>query len=105
MNIDTIDSCCTAQILSGFGRAAAAMEPNQYEGREIGNTKQDLLNELLRLKNSGHAVVIAFTNNKQHKGNKLLREVGFKRTIWMEKTRHPETKLRLWWMPLAGFGG
>jgi len=78
----------------------AALDPDEYVGRDIGVTKQALLNELLSLKLKGNAVVIAFTNNKQREGNKLLREVGFKRTKWMSKTHHPETKLRLWWKQL-----
>lgn len=101
MNISGIDSCCTARILSGFGRAAAAMNPEEYDAaKRFPNTKEALLNELLSAKRTGNAVVIAFTNNKQHEGNKLLREVGFKRTKWMSKEQHPETKLRLWWFQL-----
>jgi hypothetical protein len=101
VNIDEIDSCCTAKLLCGFGATTAALNPEDYDGRDIGEGKQALLKALLDMKQGGNAVVIAFTNNKQHKGNKLLREVGFKKTKWMKKSWHPETKLRLWWMPLA----
>jgi hypothetical protein len=101
MKIDTIASCCTAKILCGFGANVAALDPEDYGGNYIGESKEQLLNALLKAKLNGNAVVIAFTNNKQHKGNKLLREVGFRKTKWMKKKQHPETKLRLWWMPLA----
>jgi hypothetical protein len=100
MNISGIESCCTARILSGFGAADAALYPDQYNGLRFPNTKEALLNQMLTAKRSGNAVVIAFTNNKQKEGNALLREIGFKRTKWMSKTAHPNTKLRLWWFPL-----
>jgi hypothetical protein len=100
MNIETVDSCCTARILSGFGKATAAMDPEDYGDDDIPMTKEALLNEMLDNKRKGFAVVMGFTNNKQHAGNKLLREVGFKRTKWMSKTQHPETKLRMWWFQL-----
>jgi hypothetical protein len=105
MKIDSINSCCTAKILSCFEEGKgnyveAVGNDGMYKGRSIGTTKQDLLKELLASKLSGYAMVIAFTNDKQVEANAMLREVGFKGTRYAKKGLHPNTKLKLWWMPL-----
>jgi len=106
MKIDSINSCCTAKILSCFEEGKGNYVPAvgldaQYKGRSIGTTKQELLKELLNCKHSGYAMVIAFTNDKQVEANAMLREVGFKGTRYASKGIHPDTKLKLWWIPLA----
>ncbi len=100
MKIDSIPSCCTAKIFSYFETAAAVGAEHQYPGVDIGHTKQDLLRELLNLKQSGQAMAIAFTNDKQVNANAMLKEVGFKSTKWATKTQHANTRLKLWWMAL-----
>lgn len=100
MKIASIPSCCTAKIVSYFQTAAAVGPEHQYPGLNIGNSKQDLLNEMLRQKHNGQAMVIAFTNDKQKDANKMLKEIGWKSTKWATKTQHPETRLKLWWFAL-----
>ncbi len=100
MKVSSIDSCCTAKMVSYFGQAAAVGPENMYPGRDIGTTKQDLLNEMLRQKLAGQAMFIAFTNDTQKEGNALLKEVGFKSTKWATKTQHANTRLKLWWFAL-----
>ena len=100
MKIDSIPSCCTAKIVSYFQKATAVGPEGMYPGRDIGTSKQDLLNEMLVQKLAGQAMVIAFTNDKQKETNKMLKELGWKSTRWATKTQHPETRLKLWWFAL-----
>lgn len=105
MKLDTINSCCTAKMLCGFrldqlGYREGVGPAGNYEGDEIGDTKEQVLAKLLELKFAGQAMVTAFTNDKQVKANALLKEIGFKSTKWATKTQHENTRLKLWWFAL-----
>jgi len=100
MKIDSIPSCCTAKILSYFQAGPAVGPEDMYPGRDIGTSKEALLNEMLQQKQNGQAMFIAFTNDKQKDANVLLKEVGFKSTKWATKTQHANTRLKLWWFAL-----
>ena len=89
--------CCTASLVANFGETGVAIF-----SEKIG--KDDIV-EALRtcIKDShsrGKAAVVCTTNSEQKEANAALREVGFHSSAWMDKTLHPETKLRLWWYPI-----
>jgi hypothetical protein len=100
MKIDFVDSCCTAKIISYLEPAEAVGSKDQYPGTDIGDTEEALLKTLKDEKLKGNAMVIAFSNNKQKKANKMLKKLGFKSTRWATKTKHSQTKLKLWWFAL-----
>jgi hypothetical protein len=104
MKVDNVASCCTAVVLSSFrfdgdGVPAQGADYN-YPGMKVEETKEALLNEMLKLKNEGKAMVTAFTNDKQVKANAFLKDIGFKSTKWATKTSHANTRLKLWWFAL-----
>jgi hypothetical protein len=66
----------------------------------ITETKEALLNEMLKFKHEGKAMVTAFTNDKQVKANAFLKDIGFKSTKWATKKQHANTRLKLWWFAL-----
>jgi hypothetical protein len=105
MKVANIFSCCTAVMLSSFrfdelGYGDAVGPDNAYPGMPVPETKEALLAEMLKLKNEGKAMVIAFTNDKQVKANAFLKDIGFKSTKWATKTAHKNTRLKLWWFAL-----
>jgi hypothetical protein len=48
----------------------------------------------------GDAALVVTTNNQQRMVNEVLKGMGFQHTPWMNKLMHPETQVRLWWLPL-----
>ena len=86
--------CCTAKVLVDFGETATSEGGSWLASEE--NMRIVIKEELQSLWSEGHALVAATTNNKQKTANKVLRSLGFKRTIWMRKKLHPETLVALW---------
>jgi RNase P/RNase MRP subunit POP5 len=59
------------------------------------------INELVeRARREGNAIVMASTNSQQELAVQVLRASGFARSRWAEKSRHPETRVRLWYKRL-----
>lgn len=92
--------CCTANILCEFSSNQLKPLETQYTVEAIRNYTID---SCLRLKNGGWALVVATTTDGQVNANKALEELGFKHTEWIEKTKHPESKVRMWWIELGTF--
>jgi hypothetical protein len=102
MQIKYFPNCCTAQVLVGFGQTETAdwaIRPNNNE-LSVGKIKARLGQQLNQVKNLGHAVCTAITNDEQVNANQALEECGFLSSDWMTKENHPETKLKLWWFPV-----
>jgi hypothetical protein len=101
MELIGFTGCCTAQVIAGFGQTVNGdWEFRPDEVLSTSQIKAGLGILLNRARRSGQAVVTVTTNDKQVNANKALNEVGFESSIWMSKTQHPETRLRLWWFPL-----
>ena len=86
--------CCTAHIITGLGETPVA------EGGFKKITKTEILTKLRQWVENceHHAMFVATTNDQQTTANKVLRELHFKHSVWMEKEQHPETKVRLWFI-------
>jgi hypothetical protein len=98
IDVENFPCCCTARVLVDFGESEVS------EGGAFRVSKNDMKEEIQReinyYKKQGIAFLSATTNNEQKTANKVLKELGFKCTKWMSKNIHPETKVRLWWLPL-----
>lgn len=89
-----LPSCCASIFLSRF--------PDPYEGdfplndEELERLERDLKSTLNN--HYKERVVMLITNNAQKQTNRILRKLGFKHTLWMEKEYHKDsTKIRIWW--------
>ena len=87
-------NCCNAKIIAEFGGTNT-----QEYGDENDNLSVHDLRILIRdvIRNHGHQMLVAITNNKQVRANKALRLCGFEHSPWMGKLWHPETEMRLWY--------
>lgn len=88
--------CCTMKILAGFGQSAVA------EGGCV-EISEEIIQAFIdkEISNNQHlAALVVTTNDEQTIVNKVLVSRGFKKTEWMEKPQHFDTKVRLWWLPL-----
>jgi len=90
--------CCTGMILAKFGESwVASGGPTRYSHEQIETFIQK---EVEYYTNMGYAFVCVTTNNEQRIVNSVLETLGFKSSEWMEKGEHPETQVKLWWLPL-----
>ena len=93
LKVKDFPMCCTSKVLCDFGGTSVA---DGYVGAHV-KTK-DLEKEILRaIWDYGHHCLTAFTNDQQKKANKLLLKHGFQHSVWMSKSQHRNTKIRLWW--------
>lgn len=100
---DEFPNCCTGTVAFNFGETDVNGCGN-HDVKELG-LKQQLINILDENKEDGYAFVICTTNSQQPTANKLLKSMGFSHSTWMSKDEHPETKVRIWWMPLEKWEG
>ncbi len=96
--IESFPSCCTARVLVDFGESEVA----DWGDHEVttATMKSSIKRQIESWRSYGIAMLTATTNNEQPTANKVLRDLGFKHSKWMSKDIHPETKVRLWWLPL-----
>ena len=85
------EGCCAAITLWGFPEYDVMSEDECFALKR--DLKQALRDYYLC------SLVMIQTIPAQKQTNKILRELGFRYTRWMEKPEHdnPENKLRLWW--------
>lgn len=101
MNIRQFTGCCTAKILTGLGGTITAEDEFRPKTRAtVEDIKSFIGTHVNNLRVKGDAVITATTNNEQTVANQALEELGFQSSGWMSKAQHPETKLKLWWLPL-----
>lgn len=91
--------CCTGEIFGKMGESAAAQGPMttpnleelKEEIRELRRTKRD----------QGYAFVMCTVNDQQPQAIQMLEDLHFQSSDWMTKTYHPETRVKIFWYPLA----
>lgn len=100
MEIKDFPHCCTARIVVNFGESDVA------EGGDQAIDEQELDQYLADREHTyrafGMAMLVATTNDQQTTANKVFLRRGYKHSKWMSKSTHPETKVRLWYLPLRG---
>lgn len=96
--VETFPACCTARVLHNFGESGVAAGGSHSQ--DYDSMKTQVEREIQRYRDDGLAMLTATTNNDQVTANAVLRDLGFKRTKWMKKDLHPETRVCLWWLPL-----
>jgi hypothetical protein len=88
--IEEPNGCCAARNLHEFPEFDRLTKDEERQMRD------DLINEIQNRRWTN--CLIVFTNDNQPETNRVLREIGFKHTRWMNKPDHDEeTKIRLWW--------
>lgn len=94
MKAHDFPNCCTAKILTGFG-GTLLQENGPYD---ISKKKMEVyLDEQEKVQRlEGKAVVVIATNSQQKRINSVLRQKGYTHSKWMNKSQHPETKVRIW---------
>lgn len=90
--------CCTGVVIARFGESVAA-EGGEFDQNEV-LLCGFIYNKLDELRDLGYAFASCTTNDEQHTTNMMLTDIGFKHSKWMIKGMHPETRVRLWWLPL-----
>jgi hypothetical protein len=90
--------CCTAKILVNFGESCISEGDNFQVDADI--VKAELKNQIYLEKISGKALVVATTNTQQKTANRVLKELGFSHSEWLQKEQHKNTKVRLWYLAL-----
>lgn len=90
--------CCTGSVICNFGESRVS-EGGGFK-QDYDDLKTNIQTEIKDYKQFGYAFLCATTNNKQPTANKVLRDLGFKHSKWMKKKEHPQTQVRLWWLPL-----
>lgn len=95
-------SCCTASILYGFGQEAAADGEARREGngKTYEQTRNSIIQRVKQKQGERDGLITAITTNNQVNAIKALTELGFKNSGEVEKLRHPENTICLWWLPL-----
>lgn len=101
MEIRNFPGCCTMKVAVGLGDTRTA-EYNAYGSTDADDVEEELLELVEGYKEAGMAVLTVTTNNQQKVANKVLKRMGFSHSKWCSKTQHPETRVRLWWLPLEG---
>lgn len=92
--------CCTAKVLCGLsGTATAEYGSHRKASKDVIKKSLTSIIELHKYEGA-MAVLTVTTNNKQTTANQALRELGFKHSRWCSKKQHPNTKVRLWWLPV-----
>lgn len=99
MVVEDVWGCCTASILVGMGGTKLAEFTPDHK-LTIEEMKGEIGEYLNQERIDGKAVVMCITNNEQTNANQALKECGFSSSYWMSKTQHPETQVKLWWLPL-----
>ena len=100
IQIRDFPGCCTAMVLCGLsGTATAEYGPVRKVEKETIKKHLSLLINAFK-KEGRMGILTATTNNNQETANQALRELGFKHSRWCSKKQHPNTKVRLWWLPV-----
>jgi hypothetical protein len=94
LSIEKFPNCCNAYIIGNFGGTHTAVVKRKLTQKQIESDLNSYIHTY------GGKLLVATTNNKQITANRALRACGFKRTKYMEKRQHPETKLAMWWKPI-----
>jgi uncharacterized protein YfdQ (DUF2303 family) len=105
MQITEYRNCCTAQIVYEFTKCVYNREKATFYDVDESSEKivEYLITQCIEKKHGGWATITAITTNNQTEANKALKQLGWKHSRWMSKTRHTESKIRLWWIELDTF--
>lgn len=100
--VTDFQSCCTASILYGFGQEAAADGQARREGngKTYEQTRNSIIQRVKQKQGERDGLMTAITTNNQTIAIKVLTELGFQNSGEVEKLRHPDNTICLWWLPL-----
>lgn len=100
MQIRDFPWCCTAQIIYEFSENQLKPKETQFSVEAI---KQYCISKCAEKAHQGWAMIVATTTDEQENANEALSELGWKSSGYMSKTKHKETKVKLWWIALSEF--
>lgn len=108
MKIVGFPGTCTAKVATGFdanngndaGRAlwGEMPVPDTVEAMQLW-----VIDSIVEMKQKGNAVLIFTTRSTQDIINKTLLKMGVGHSPWMDKDRHSDTQLRVWYVDLHRF--
>ena len=98
MENEGLTYCCTGELFGKLGESMVAtggsavpdLEPLKEEIRQLRRDKRD----------AGYAFIMCTVNSQQPQAIQMLEELFFQSSGWMGKTRHVETKVKIYWYPL-----
>jgi hypothetical protein len=104
MIVEALAGCCNAVVVHGFGGSANAQR--RIYGEDVDPTLKEQREFVLDcIADHGKKLIIATTTDEQTDTNKMLKAEGFQRTKSMNKIRHSESKLIMWWRRPGGTNG
>lgn len=99
-----VPGCCTAKMMVGLGPSttagARARAANAQNDNSVAGLRRDIEQLVTRARDEGNAIIMATTTDQQMDGVEALKQCGFARSRWAEKSRHSETRVRLWYKRL-----
>lgn len=100
LDVFDMPNCCTMKVLSGFGQSAhGGLHSRNRQTTEDGIVR-DIEEQITLRRQQGMAMLLATTTDEQENANRALRRCGFAHSRFAEKTRHPRTRVRLWYLRL-----
>jgi hypothetical protein len=101
MEVEAFPGCCNAVIIHGFGS-----DPNAQRLRYKDDVDPDIDDQEAfvddTIYNHGQKLIVCTTTSFQEDSNKMLKRKGFQRTKSMDKSKHSESKLIMWWRRPGG---
>lgn len=96
LRLSDFPRCCTTKILHEFGDSGTTPGESLTED-QIVEQATALINQA---RADGNAIITATTNDSQQTAVRALNRLGFAHSKWASKTRHPETRVRVWYLRL-----
>jgi hypothetical protein len=97
--------CCAAEVMFNFG-GHANCAVGKYNKRTVDEIKIWIQKIIKARRISGFfpetildPTFVVITNDGQTSANKALRELGFSHSPWIKKKQHPDSRIRIWWLP------
>ena len=104
MRVVAFPGSCTAKIATGFDNSNAGEPGGGWGVEPVPNTQEELeawvTTQIASYKDKGNATLVFTTRSTQDMINKSLLKLGVGHSPWMDKNRHDDTQLRVWWVDL-----
>ena len=104
MKVVAFPGTCTAKIAAGFDNSNGNHIGEGWGEAPPPNTVEEMQTwvhaQIVDLKEKGNATMIMTTRSTQHTINKTLLRMGVGHSPWMDKNRHSDTQLRVWYVDL-----
>jgi len=93
--------CCGVRIICNFGGTALTSGDTELKIRDI--IEHDLKYYMNLQKQRGYALVTIILNDDQKEAIEVVEELGFSGTGWIDKDKHNETKLQMYWIKCSDY--